>query len=250
MQNIQDKEFDQLFKDKFDGAEIDPVTDLWKGIETQLESRPRRIFPLWWIAAAAGCAAITAGLLFYHPDKAQSFKIVMDKPAMREEEKVVPQNSIVKQPVLSTVGNSVSPAFAANKINTSPVSVTPQPNTDADPKKELTVMQPLALVNHPDNKDIQMKQKKVGLPEPSVPEKVVLASADTSPEGAEEVTNENDSAADKKGIRNIGDLVNYVVDKVDKREEKFLQFKTEDDNSSLIAINIGIIKFNQKKTHK
>ena len=62
------------------------------------------------------------------------------------------------------------------------------------------------------------------------------------------VMNENDMA-DKRGIRNMGDLINFVVDKVDKREDKLIRFDTDDDNSSLIGINIGMIKFSKKK-HK
>ena len=51
-------------------------------------------------------------------------------------------------------------------------------------------------------------------------------------------------------IRNVGDLINFVVEKVDKREQKFLQFKSDDDdNSSLVAINIGPFKLNARK-HK
>ena len=53
---------------------------------------------------------------------------------------------------------------------------------------------------------------------------------------------------ERKGIRNVGDVINFVVDKLDKREKKLIQFKTDDDdNSSLIAVNIGILKFNSKK---
>ena len=52
---------------------------------------------------------------------------------------------------------------------------------------------------------------------------------------------------ERKGIRNVGDLVNFVVDKVDKRDKKLLHFNTdEDDNSSLVGINIGFLKLNKK----
>ena len=47
----------------------------------------------------------------------------------------------------------------------------------------------------------------------------------------------------------MGDLINFVVDKVDKREDKLIRFDTDDDNSSLIGINIGMIRFSKKK-HK
>lgn len=52
----------------------------------------------------------------------------------------------------------------------------------------------------------------------------------------------------KKGIRNIGELVNFLVSKVDKREKRLIKFKTDaGDNSSIAAINIGIIQLNSKK---
>ena len=79
-------------------------------------------------------------------------------------------------------------------------------------------------------------------------EEIVLASNNDPALVKDDVSNENVEAPNR-GIRNMGDLVNYVVDKLDKREEKLLQFKTEDDNSSLVALNIGMFKFNQKK-HK
>jgi hypothetical protein len=51
-------------------------------------------------------------------------------------------------------------------------------------------------------------------------------------------------------IRNAGDLVNFVVDKIDRREQKIVAFNTDDDdNSSLVALNIGPFRFNSKK-HK
>ncbi|MNL29759.1 hypothetical protein D3C87_1514530 [compost metagenome] len=49
-----------------------------------------------------------------------------------------------------------------------------------------------------------------------------------------------------KGIRNVGDLVNFVVNKIDRREKKLIQFDTDDDNSSIVALNIGFIKLNRK----
>jgi hypothetical protein len=51
----------------------------------------------------------------------------------------------------------------------------------------------------------------------------------------------------KPSIRNIGDLVNLVVEKIDKRDKKLIRFATDDDdNSSLVGINIGFIKLNKK----
>jgi hypothetical protein len=63
-----------------------------------------------------------------------------------------------------------------------------------------------------------------------------------------DVISENDNISQRKGIRNVGDLVNFVVDKVDKREKKLVRFNTDDDdNSSIVGINIGFLKFNKKR---
>ena len=59
--------------------------------------------------------------------------------------------------------------------------------------------------------------------------------------------NEFENTTERKGIRNVGDLVNYVVDRVDKRDKKLLRFNTDDDdNSSLVGINIGFLKLSKK----
>ncbi len=73
---------------------------------------------------------------------------------------------------------------------------------------------------------------------------IVIASVQVNNK-VEDVINENSS--DRKGIRNVGDLVNFVVDKVDKRDKKLVRFNTDDDdNSSIVGINIGFLKFNKK----
>ena len=114
-------------------------------------------------------------------------------------------------------------------------------------------MQPSVVISHLEYKGTKVKQETVKLPEPVSPpvEEVMLASADISNDTNDNIDEViNDKKTESRGIRNVGDLVNYVVDKVDKREEKFIQFKTDnDDNSSLIGLNIGMFKFNQRK-HK
>ncbi|HEY0175790.1 MAG TPA: hypothetical protein VGC08_05390 [Pedobacter sp.] len=269
MQNIQDKEFDQLFRDRFEGAETEPSANLWENIETQLENKPKRVFSVYWIAAALCAAALTAGLLFRQPENRQAIKLVSawQTAGHRSANKTVsPDDRIVKEKpsetevrVLSVTGSS-SPASQpsasgrsslpgaavhAASVITNTAAVAGENGT----KKDLTAMQPLALIVHPEYSAISVKQKKEKLPEPAkeTPEEIMLASAEVSPAVKQEGAAEEDEPREKhRGIRNIGDLVNYVVNKVDKREEKFLKFKTEDDDSSLIGINIGMIRFNRR----
>lgn len=263
---MQNNEFDQLFRDKFEDAEVEPSLNLWAHIEEKLVVKPKRVFPVYWSAAAAVLVAVTIGLLFIKPDKIQlrtavtvTQKTAMD-PAGIAQQQISTASPHVK--IGTEAGNAVE-ALTKVSVNSSAPStidaVTAQQslkNSDVkgqvvstDPiaaKKDLIAMQPSEVISHPDNKEPVSKKEIAKLPTVSLPvEEVVLASADVV-KGDEE--NENKQAESGR-IRNVGDLVNFVVDKVDKREEKFIQFKTEDDDSSLISLNIGMFRFNQKK-HK
>jgi restriction endonuclease S subunit len=74
----------------------------------------------------------------------------------------------------------------------------------------------------------------------------MIASANVLEENKTDIVVVRTEEKPNKGIRNVGDLINFVVDKVDKREKKVIQFATDEDNSSIVALNIGFIKFNKK----
>ncbi|RYE28502.1 MAG: hypothetical protein EOP42_16695 [Sphingobacteriaceae bacterium] len=52
-----------------------------------------------------------------------------------------------------------------------------------------------------------------------------------------------------KHIRSFGDVVNLVMAKVDKREDKLIQFTDTDDGdeSTVTGINLGIINIKKEK---
>lgn len=286
MQHIQDKEFDRLFRDRFEGAEIRPSADLWANISPQLEPKRKYSFSVRRMAAAAvGIAALTAGLIFSTrqnfnntvPGLKQETEItvVKENPAAvhasaniavksdsdrvsAQQNTIAPSQSVINSalPVnLLTAGKSGS----SGAIKKTVTIVNPAANSDsADEtdntaelyaKKVLLAMQPLNEITHLDNEALIVKQQMMGLPKSTVKphEVMMMANLNYSDEDGDRSGKDNEQPDAHKGIRNVGDLVNYVVNKVDKRGEKFLQFKTEDDNSSLIAINIGILKFNKKK---
>ncbi|WEK18536.1 MAG: hypothetical protein P0Y49_17235 [Candidatus Pedobacter colombiensis] len=235
---MRDKEMDQLFKDRFENAEIEPSAGLWTSIEKHLEIKPvKRKFPLYWFAAAAAVAIVIMSLLLTKEEKIQLYALDHFIPPLVEKAAPISiqKESGTQSPHRTastklTVKNKIAVVKAIDTVRATNI------------KKDLMVMQPI-------KEDMHLHAVVERLQPVVNSNTLVLASDQSLVTGIDEVINENDQV-EKKGIRNVGDLINFVVDKLDKREEKLLQFKTDDDdNSSLIAINIGFIKFNSKK-HK
>ncbi len=254
MHHIQDKNLDQLFKDKLGNAEIEPSANLWDSIHEQLEPAKKRRFSLYWMAAAAILVVVSAGVLFNKQEKIRLHgpasvavnqrSILKDKPAKGVKPAVVEPEKTSTTLVADVKSFSdvrlVSGKEVGNVLNMNSIS--------SIEKKEVIAMQPKGpdahlILKDPIKPDVLLQITKL-------PEELMVAASNEIPVIIpDEVINENTEAI-KKGIRNVGDLVNYVVNKVDKREEKLLKFDTDDDdNSSLVAINIGFIKFNTRK-HK
>jgi hypothetical protein len=246
MHHTQDKEFDQLFKDRFEQAELEPSAGLWDKIEPQLQPAVKKHFPVYWMAAALTALALAAGLLFINkPEKIrlqgqqESMAQVEDKPIPAVVNDNKPNQTAVRNVDIRSVESG-----ALEKEASKPVVVI------APAKKDLIAMQPIPSDDHlkviVEHVKPVVQQSVETLQEEG---QKTLAAAGTEMNEPDKVINDNEQA-ERKGIRNFGDLVNYVVDKVDKREQKIVRFKTDDDDeSSLVAINIGFIKFNPKK-HK
>jgi hypothetical protein len=300
MRKIQDNEFDQFFKNKFEEAEITPSKNLWDTIETQLAVKPKRVFPVYRIAAVLAVAALSIALLTYTGQHAGENKtgrsagpgrrsaaepgpVIVSSSSGKAEAASGKAEAFGKADVPSgkpeaESGNKPQAAWASeskaairSQAGLLPVTTSARINKlvprssaqaiqlvrqEDDLKKDLKGMQPLAINTRLQKNDLAVKQQKLPLPN-AANEVSVLANMDNnrsapdaeSPAGGDIVINDNENKTENKGIRNMGDLINYVVDKVDKSDEKIIQFKTDDDNSSLVALNIGIIRFNTKK-HK
>jgi hypothetical protein len=247
MHNIQDKDLDKLFKDKLADSEMEPPALLWANIEQQIQPKRKRVMPVYWIAAACAFFALTTWLLFDNENKIQ----------LHGNPEVVTTD---QKPLQTPKESPESPAngpFVAHVEKATDVLKVKKTVKNEDPEKDLIAMQPSTPKVHLNHttagkkealKVSEMQMEIVPIP----PAEVSFAQIYPEQPVTEEATRVNESSeainvgSERNEIANIGDLVNFVVGKVDKREKKFLQFKSDDDNSSLIAINIGIIKLNPK----
>lgn len=236
MQHMPDKDFDNLFRDKFIDAEIEPSANLWAKIEDQLEPKRKRVLPIYWMAAASVAVVFTAMLVFQKSDKIQ----------LHPDEVIAAVANPVVKNVPSTVEEVVAeikqPSFASAKVNASRAKIV----ENAISENNQLAVQPNETIVHLPIKQADPKPIDV-LPVTPIENPIVIAQVAPQQKVDDNAIDEIDNTTMRKGIRNVGDLVNYVVDKVDKRDKKLVRFNTDDDdNSSIVGINIGFLKLNKK----
>ncbi|MFC4212841.1 hypothetical protein ACFOWA_16720 [Pedobacter lithocola] len=245
MQPIQDKDFDKLFKNAFEDAEIAPSRDLWGSIESEIEPKKKRIIPIYWLAAAVILLIATVSILVYQQQdvKPKQFanhvepkvKPVVENQMVKDstenesslKEKMVLPVALKVEAVAKTKATERNKPVEKQKIVTAP-----------EMKKQETVIAQVI----PTQEIIKKKIDEAILQ--TNPETVIASTAtNVKPDDVIDYENQTES----KGIRNVGDVVNLIVNKVDKRKDKFIQFRTDDDDSSLSSINIGPFKIGKKK---
>lgn len=249
MQHMPDKEFDNLFRDRFKDAEIEPSANLWANIEQQLAPKRKRSIPIYWMAAATVAIAFTAILAFQKTEKIQlhldQATAKVNAPVQETQDIKTTEPSIV---VSEAVVNKSRSLAAVNSTSVKAVLA----------KQQVDLQKNMQVAMQPNVNDARLPIKQADVrPLDVLPVKETILESPTvtatlveKPRFESTVITETENSTERKGIRNVGDLVNFVVDKVDKRDKKFLKFNTDDDdNSSIIGINIGFIKLNSKK-HK
>nr|WP_315421758.1 hypothetical protein [uncultured Pedobacter sp.] len=248
MQPIRDKDFDQLFKDAFADAEVTPSRDLWSSIESEITPKKKRIIPVYWLSAAAVLLIATIGILVYQQQNNTSEGKQLANNTI-EKPKPVVETSVVKDqpPVVVEPVKDVAPilpveakparAIAKTKVKQDkPALEQPRIITAPEVQKQETTV---AKVEEP-KKDIRTKIEEAILQ----PKEETVIVANPTAIKTDDPINENEQGI--KGIRNVGDVVNLIVNKMDKRKDKLIQFRTDDDDSSLSSINIGPFKIGKR----
>jgi hypothetical protein len=232
MAHMEDKDFDQLFKDQFEGAEITPSANLWSNIEKELSPKKKVVLPAYWMAAAVVAIAIMVGLLM---PKSEPIRLrgSSDVVASTLKTDAVAPSKIEEQVVSEEKQEESTPLVIAARLN------------ENDVKKDFAAMQPIVESSHPVNMEVQSTSAVSAQIAPETQANDVMMARVETPQQVAVSTEEEQP--EHKGIRNVGDIINLVVNKVDKRDKKLIQFNTdEDDNSSVVAINIGFLRFNKR----
>jgi hypothetical protein len=251
--DMQDKEIDQLFRSEFDDFEVEPSAAVWGNVTLQLD-RKKRSLKTYLSVAASLLILLSAGLYFVSQIKDDTNKPVQvavvknDKPV---KEVIAPETAspkIAQLPVVRAIALNTTVTSRKQKVRrvkqqhtlpVAPILVIAEPD------------QQLAQANHrsadaikfvvPD-KDTPILEK-IAVPE-DMPFKTNILAAQTETVPKTMAV----APAKKRHIRSLGDLINVVVSKVDKRKDKLIEFSsTKDEDESIISgLNLGFIKIKRE----
>ena len=249
MQPMQDKDFDQLFKERFEAFEVEPSDSLWQKITKELDSpvqKKKKTNTPYWMAAASVVLLTSAVLWLNKP--AEVIKLQgksQDKVAVNENrdtgKEVKPvESKTIDEPARKAIIVAqtekaeylVSRKASKSKIKelnktALPERVSPQAPTEDE---VLLATQQVTI-------DVK-KQEKVPANEGN---EVVMAQIDES-----EVEDYSEAEKTKPRIKSIGGLVNFVIAQVDKRDDKIIEFKDGEEGSAVSGINFGPLKFKSR----
>jgi hypothetical protein len=259
---MQDNEFDDLFRSKLEGFEAAPSAHVWAGIDAELNSKKRKKILMPFLSVAASIIVLVCAGLFFIPQK----QPVSNYHSVKKAAPKTMQPVIAVAPVKNdsnatalrhkqvsghhttlTSGGSIARLIPAKAVNSIPVKNTPEiTEQNTQDKKD----DQLAIVSTPQKpKDFD----KAVVPDDSTPLSVkqtadIPATFTSKPvvlTAQVPVINSQDIASvkAKHKIHNLGGLLNAVVAKVDKRDDKIIVFgEGDDDDSNVTGVNLGIIK--------
>ncbi len=243
MKAMLDKDLDQLFKKRFDTFETEPNSDVWNAIANQLDGKraKKKAYPLFWMAAASIVIIISAGLWFYRPVEV----IKLHGTADDQMAVVKPDETILKSANETSSNASENPVSKENglipvksvEIQKKRIVFYHQNAMNLD-RKLIKRNSVIALVKQ-DTEVLAQTKTDVNLSDKIKP--MLLANIDNK-----DPKIETKQETPRKRIRSIGSLVNFVIAQVDKREDKIIEFKDDDDGSEVSGINLGIVKFKGK----
>jgi hypothetical protein len=259
--NMQDNELDDLFRAKLGQLEMEPAAQVWQNIQAGLGGQKKKSWvPILSIAATV-LVLLTAGTWFLldKPVKNNQKQVVRIKAAPQDTEAVEStQPSVIEtQPVENiasqTPVKSIAPVTRIAHIKQSKAGRV-MGSIKLQEVKATAVNEPLAQPQTPVLASVQNKpvmhpvvpEMNLNAPlndaEPTIVKSVNATAANAA------ATSEPEKKGKRRGIHSLGGLINAVIAKVDKREDKLIEFtETDEDQSNVTGINLGLLKIKKDK---
>lgn len=259
---MQDKEFDDLFHAKLDGFEMEPSAQVWENIDAELNGkRKKSIFPFLSIAASV-ILLIAAAILFIpkkeivkpgHSNKNGLAHTQAIPPVVKPHAEAPVVAPVIKntQTENTTEINRVAVVHQPVKKETLPAKTSEQPEQAVQKQEPVKDNNEQLIAAVPEIKQPEVTNPVVPGPETQLTTKTNAVEAVTTKPvlaSTEVPAVQQTKTVKRRGIHSFGDLVNIVVAKVDKRKDKVIEFTdTDDDESTITAVNMGPIKIKKDK---
>ena len=245
MEPMQDKDFDQLFKQRFDDFEAEPSNRSWENITAHLDGqkKKRRAIPSYWMAAASVVVLASAVLWLYKPVEVIKLQGKADTQVAISEKTAIDVNRDVDDVAENTIENLTAAVMPVQKERTRKVRSTNGEN-GKHLKQEETPAAERAKQVQPESMLANQPVKVNEIPKADVrieESPVVLAQVDPM---EEDQNTESEPA--RQRIRSVGGLVNFVIAQVDRRDNKIIEFKDGNEGAEVSGINLGPIKFKSR----
>lgn len=254
MHRISDKELDKLFQQRFMDAEFQPSGDVWDKINAKMEQKQKvkRTFPVFWMAAASVIVVIGAGLWIYRP-----VEVIKLQGAKHEMVENVPASPISDlgtgaalldphQPEIKGVDFSKLVVSEEKSVTPEEV-VVPEKSAGELPRQDLISSNITTRKNNPvvvqPKKEVRISRYTGDQSQLDVTQPDMIASAEVK----NEVLIPEHEQPSPKRIKSVGSLVNFVISKVDRRDDKIIEFKDGEEGSQVSGINLGLIKLKSRK---
>ncbi|GGH18473.1 hypothetical protein [Mucilaginibacter phyllosphaerae] len=253
--DMQDKEIDQLFRSKLDDLEVEPSGRVWNGIASGMDKRKKSL-KTYLSMAASLLLLLGAGLYLVSQTNNNIKKPVQIAVTKNNKPVKVIIQPVVKAPVLvqpkadeAVVKNAIKPLRKLRvKLQHNVLPEVAPVMVDAQPAQQLAQVQP---VQKP------AEAIKFTVPDRTVPFNEKIEITENAPFKSNTLAAQNIPAAKtmaaapakKHRIRSLGDLINVVVSKVDKRKDKLIEFSNpaDEDDTVVSGLNLGFIKIKKEQ---
>lgn len=252
---MPDKDIDNLFREKLEGFEAEPSARVWEGISQELQGdKRRRLVPLWSIAASV-MLFVVAGLYFILPQKPVTTVSGPKLAASKQQQQPLKPATVTAtttdttepKPGVPQVLKSaaITQQIAAHHVRNTPAVKIDKNEGTTQTSQSVATEQPVAIATTAEPLMAAANTVKVPVTTPVVPDVPLtikpVATDVTTPVMAS--VQQTKPARKHHGAFTLGDLINSVVSTVDKRADKVIEFTdTDDDQSNITGINLGIIK--------
>lgn len=234
MKQTKDNSFDSAFRERLAEATVVPSEYVWEAIAVRLEKKkPKKKNAVAWFSVAASLVMVSAiWWLSAAPPNAHAglAKVppAVEKPLQQSSSVVLEHNtSFVQEKKQQVVRQARAVGLIPKPVAEKPTQITTlvsdTPAAQAEQIADYVEVSPV---------------------------EVVATNAAILPEIPAAVTEAPVTKRSKKRIRSLSDLVNFVVAKVDDREEKVLETSNDGAILSLTALNVGPIRFKKNNTEK